>query len=322
MANMRGKWNILTALSTALCIAGGCQPTSGGKAADRTRGTGIQASEEDELSNLDLGGDWEQYESRLSTRNTTGGTGVEASRGPALSQEGGAAGPGFSIVLGTFAGEGHLQQANQYHQQASVLLPDMSSGLRVQSSLSGSMVVYGNYTGWKDPRAKKDVRTLQDLTINGRQVFPQAMIAELPAPRDPASIEEAELLSLRIRYPDIRVLYTLEIAMWGDFESGQWPERARRAEAEQYARSLRQRGVPAFYHHDSAREMSMVTVGVFDHRAIDGQTGLRSPQVERFLLDFPKRMVNGEPVIDLYDPNNPDKGGRTQQPRIVEVPKL
>jgi hypothetical protein len=80
--------------------------------------------------------------------------------------------------------------------------------------------------------------------------------------------------------------------------------------------------VPAFYHHDSVREMSMVTVGVFDHRAIDGQTGLRSPQVERFLMDFPKRMVNGEPVIDLYDPNNPEKGGRTQQPRIVEVPKL
>ena len=68
--------------------------------------------------------------------------------------------------------------------------------------------------------------------------------------------------------------------------------------------------------------MSMVTVGVFDHRAIDGQTGLRSPQVERFLMDFPERMVNGEQVIDLYDPSDPSKGGRPQEPRIVEVPTL
>ena len=44
--------------------------------------------------------------------------------------------------------------------------------------------------------------------------------------------------------------------------------------------------------------------------------------VERFLMDFPERRVNGEPVIDLYDPNDPGKGGRPQQPRIVEVPQL
>jgi len=319
---MQWKANILAALWATLCISGGCQPTSGSGSVDRSPQAGIPTPEEDDLSNLDLGGDWDQYESQLSTRNTTRGTAGAGSRGPKMSGDGGEIGPGFVIVLGTFTGEGHLQQANQYYQQAVVLLPDMSSGLRVRPSGGGSLVVFGNYTGWKDPRARNDVKTLQELTINGRQVFPQAMIAELEAPRDPSSIEEAELLSLRVRYPDIRVIYTLEIAMWGDFESGQWPERARRAEAERYARSLRQRGIPAFYHHDSTREMSMVTVGVFDHRAIDGQTGLRSPQVERFLMDFPERMVNGEPVIDLYDPANPGKGGRAQQPRIVEVPKL
>ena len=189
---MQWKANILAALWATLCISGGCQPTSGSGSVDRSPQAGIPTPEEDDLSNLDLGGDWDQYESQLSTRNTTRGTAGAGSRGPKMSGDGGEIGPGFVIVLGTFTGEGHLQQANQYYQQAVVLLPDMSSGLRVRPSGGGSLVVFGNYTGWKDPRARNDVKTLQELTINGRQVFPQAMIAELEAPRDPSSIEEAE----------------------------------------------------------------------------------------------------------------------------------
>lgn len=310
---------IWIALATIVLLSVGCQ--SGGNRPAPRGGTadGSVDPTEDTLSDLDLGADWDVYEQRLAARNTTGGASAAS---PTLSGGTAAGGPGFSIVLATFGGTSHREEAEQYRQRAAVLLPDMADSIRTHPSAGGSLVVCGRYTGWKDAGAKQDIKTLQELTINGVQVFPQAILTELSTPRDPNSIDEAELVSLRFRYPDIRVLYTLEIAIWGDFESGQWPESTRRAAAERHARSLRQRGVPAFYHHDPAREMSMVTVGVFDHRAIDGQTGLRSPQVERFLMDFPERMVNGEQVIDLYDPSDPSKGGRPQEPRIVEVPTL
>ena len=67
--------------------------------------------------------------------------------------------------------------------------------------------------------------------------------------------------------------------------------------------------------------MSMVTVGVFEHTAIDASSGLKSAQVERFMLQFPQRMVNGEPLLELYDVNDPAKGGVPQPSRLVEVPR-
>lgn len=306
-------------MAFTILLGMGCQPDAKRPVAGGgSNGAGSNPTE-DTLADLDLGEDWDQYERQLSSRNAMG----SASAGAPMFRGGDAAeGPGFAIVLATFGGDAHREQANQFRERAAMLLPDMAGSMRLHPSAGGSLVVCGEYAGWKDPNAKQDIKTLQELTINGVQVFPQAMLTELSVQRDPNSIDEAELVSLRLRYPDIRVLYTLEIAIWGDFESGQWPEGTRRDAAERYARTLRQRGVPAFYHHDPAREMSMVTVGVFDHRAIDGQTGLRSPQVERFLMDFPERMVNGEQIIDLYDPSDPSKGGRPQEPRIVEVPTL
>ena len=314
-----GSHPIFIALVLTALLGMGCQPDSNRPVAGGGSNGAAFEPTEDTLSDLDLGEDWAQYEQQLSSRNATGSSieGAPTFRGGAAS-----GGPGFAIVLATFGGDAHREQANQFRERAAMLLPEMAGSIRIHPSAGGSLVVCGEYAGWKDAGAKQDIKTLQELTINGVQVFPQAMLTELSARRDPNSIDEAELVSLRLRYPDIRVLYTLEVAIWGDFESGQWPEATRRRAAERYARTLRQRGVPAFYHHDPVREMSMVTVGVFDHRAIDGQTGLRSPQVERFLMDFPERMVNGEQIVDLYDPSDPSKGGRPQEPRIVEVPTL
>ena len=310
---------ILTAMAFTLLLGMGCQPVAPRPVAGGGSSAAGLNPTEDTLADLDLGEDWDHYERQLSSRNALGSAPAAA---PTLRGGDAVGGPGFAIVLATFGGDAHREQANQFRDRAAILLPDMAGSMRLHPSAGGSLVVCGEYSGWKDPNAKQDIRTLQEMTINGVQVFPQAMLTELLSQRDPNSIDDAELVSLRLRYPDIRVLYTLEIAIWGDFESGQWPEGTRRNAAERYARSLRLRGVPAFYHHDPAREMSMVTVGVFDHRAIDGQTGLRSPQVERFLMDFPERMVNGEQIIDLYDPSDPSKGGRPQEPRIVEVPTL
>jgi hypothetical protein len=315
--------SILILLLMFVWASVGCQasPASSSKAS-KSIDSSPTLPDEDELSNLDLGQDWDTYEKQLGSRNTPDRAPARSTRTLSSTFTDTSTGPKYAIVLGTFASDRHLELAQEFQGRLAMLFPEMESSIQLHPTTGGSLVIYGSYTGWNDERAKADVQKLQEITINGRQIFPQVIIAELKSPRDPASIDDAELLSLRVRYPDIRVLYTLEIAMWGDFESGQMPPASRRRAAEQYARSLRERGVPAFYHHDETRDLSMVTVGVFDHRAIDGQTGLRSSQVDRFLLDFPQRRVNGEPVIDLYDPKQPEKGGRPQQPRIVEVPRL
>lgn len=324
---MKGlKCVILACLwSLTWSIPGGCEsPATTGPGASRA--TGEAASKplptEDRLDDLDLGDDWAQVERELGTRSTgerRTGRIRPGETGTTFSNQ---VEPGFGIVLGTFVAEGHAARATEYKERLFVLLPELSSSLRIYPTNGGSMVVYGSYEGWSDQAAKADIKKLQAITANGQQIFPKVLITELIPPRDPASIASEELLSLRVRYPDIRVLYTLEIAIWGDFESGEYPPRKRRVAAERFARELRARGIPAYYHHDETRSLSMVTVGVFDHRAIDGQTGLKSPQVERFLLDFPQRMVNGESVVDLYDPGDPEKGGRPQAPRLVEVPQL
>lgn len=306
-------------------IPGGCEsPATTGPGASGLAGEAASKTlpTDDRLDDLDLGDDWAQVERELGTRSTgqrRTGRVRPGELGTTFSNQ---LAPGFGIVLGTFAAEGHAARATEYQERLSVLLPELSSSLRIYPTNGGSMVVYGSYEGWSDPVARDDIKKLQAIAVNGQQIFPRVMITELIPPRDPASIASEELLSLRVRYPDIRLLYTLEIAIWGDFESGEYPPQKRRVAAERLARELRARGIPAYYHHDEKRGLSMVTVGVFDHRAIDGQTGLKSPQVERYLLDFPRRMVNGESVVDLYDPRDPERGGRTQTPRIVEVPQL
>ena len=279
---------------------------------------------EDSEAGFDFGGDWDAVEQHLGGGTSRGSAAASDADSLELSLQkaGSVHRIGYGIVLGSFGSVENSLEADQYRQRLSVLVPTLTSGLRTCSVAEGSLVVYGDYSGWRDQKAREDLKRLRDLTVNGQQLFPTAMLTEIKPVRDPASIGEDELLWVRVQYPDIRVLYTLEVAIWSDFESGTLTSDQRRREAIQYARTLRQQGFPAFYHHDEVRNMSMVTIGVFDHSAIDASSGLKSAQVERLILDFPQRMVNGEPLMTLYDPQDPSKGGRSQPPRLVEVPKL
>ena len=279
---------------------------------------------EESEAGLDFGEDWDAVERHLGGGSSPRAAGTEGSGGLDLSGQTAARVDriGYGIVLGSFGSSEHGIEADQYRKRLSILVPTLASGLRICTVSEGSLVVYGDYAGWRDETARDDLKRLRDLTVNDQQLFPTAMLTEIKPVRDPASIGEDELLWVRVQYPDIRVLYTLEVAIWSDFESGTLTVDQRRREAIRYARVLRQQGFPAFHHHDEARNMSMVTIGVFDHSAIDASSGLKSAQVERLMMDFPQRMVNGEPLVNLYDPQDPSKGGRPQPPRLVEVPKL
>lgn len=277
---------------------------------------------EDSLNDLDFGEDWDAVEQhldrsqdRLQASGASSGD-VGGFSGSQITRRG----PEYGIVMTSFGKSTSRAEAQQYKDRLALLLPEIASGLHVSTVAEGILVTYGDYSGWKDPAAQADMKRLRDLTINNQQIFRTAILTEIKPIRDPASIGEDELLWVRVKYPEIRVLYTLEVALWGDFDSGNWPAQERRAEAIQYARSLRKQGIPAFFHHDEGRNMSMVTVGIFDHTAIDASSGLKSAQVERFILQFPKRMVNGEPMLELFDVNDPSKGGIPQPPRLVEVP--
>ncbi|MDG2291163.1 MAG: hypothetical protein P8L37_00770 [Phycisphaerales bacterium] len=278
---------------------------------------------EDSLSDLDFGDDWDAIEQHLNRdqRNTRGTAASSSDLNQLSGTQAERRGPGFGIVLGSFGRAAGGAAAQQYMDRLEVLVPEVASGLGMSTVAEGTLVFYGNYSGWTDPAAKVDLERLRDLTVNDKQVFRTAILTEIKPLRDPNQIREDELLWVRVKYPDIRVLYTLEVALWGDFESGNWPVQERRSAAVKYARSLRSRGIPAFYYHDEGRNMSMVTVGAFDHTAIDAASGLKSAQVERFMLQFPQRMVNGEPLLELYDVNDPSKGGVPQPSRLVEVPK-
>ena len=174
----------------------------------------------------DLGHDWDSIEDRLGVASASQRK-QRASSSPVDLPEGGSntgnLSSGFGIVLATFTSTGHVDQAVEYRRRLGTLLPSLDSSLRTHPDARGSLVVFGSYVDWTDPEARADVQRLRNLTVNNRQIFPQAMIAELKVPRDPSTVPDNELVSLRIKYPDVRTLYTLEIAVWGDFESGEYP---------------------------------------------------------------------------------------------------
>ena len=111
-----------------------------------------------------------------------------------------------------------------------------------------------------------------------------------------------ELLSARRTYPNARVLYTVEVAVWGDFGGGLLADNERRRLAQEYAQSLRRAGHKAWFHHNERKKMSTVTVGIFDHSAIDSDSGIHSDAVERVMSQFSARLVNGELLMEPLIP--------------------
>jgi hypothetical protein len=152
-------------------------------------------------------------------------------------------------------------------------------------------------------------------------VFQRAMLTRIKPGAGEGGYAEHALLSLRDRFPEINPLYSLQVAVWGTFGGDMKLEDVQR-NAELQVQKLRANGHEAFVHHDPDREMSMVTVGKFDHTAIDAETSLFSPDVEYLFGEFPVHLVNGEPLNEPIDRRRPELGTRPQAPRLVLVPKL
>ena len=136
-----------------------------------------------------------------------------------------------------------------------------------------------------------------------------------------STLHPHNLLSVRKTYPK-RLLYTLQVAIWGDSDNGKLTLKQIRSQAEAYTTKLRLQGHDAFFFHNDDSRLSMVTIGVLDHRVIDAQSGILSSEVKDLLRKFPNHLVNGEILYEPKDPRDPSKGNKPHRPHLVEIPKL
>lgn len=314
---------LIFAVLTPLILVGGmaCQPASTKqKKPSRVRSPRLEFEQAQTPKAADFGEDWDAVEGLLSSGSGSGETGRKATISEALGSR--PVVPRYGISVATFSSDTHQAEGNEYIRRLGMLIPGMREELSLYSEPTQSMVLYGDYEGWDDPDVREATTKLRNFRVQGRKLFDTPILTEVVPPRDPATIDPIELLSLRINYPEARTLYTIEIAVWGDFESGKMPRERRRRISEDYARSLRSAGHKAWFHHDELKQISTVTIGVFDHRAVDSASGIRSPAVERVIEKFPMRLINGEPLMIPVIRGDPGSGARPQKPILVEVPKL
>jgi hypothetical protein len=228
----------------------------------------------------------------------------------------------WTIVLATFPSQGHQQAAANSLGQLPRIDPKLAGGAWVHSGSGGSLVAYGRYETTSSADAQRDLAWIKQLTLNDVPAFPRAMLSRVNVRPAAAGYHPLDLMSARLRHPRVDPLYTLEVAVWGDFESGKLSLEEIHRKAEEQTRALRARGFEAYYHHDDDRRLSMVTVGLFDHTAIDQRTGLYGPTVEALLREFPAHLVNGAELLEPIDGRRPQRGTRVQRPVLVHVPKL
>jgi len=227
----------------------------------------------------------------------------------------------YAIAVGTFSGIGHQESAKKALASLSMQYPRLVQQLQVRDRSRGSVLAFGSYDGYDDPNVARDIDTLKRIVNpQGKPLFGQIFISKFRTPLTQRRLHPHDLWSVRKEFPTIVPIYTLEVAVWGDFGGGQFPKSKRRAAAESFASELRARGNEAFFYHNDDRDISSVTVGLFGYNAVDASTGFYSPEVDAMIALFPERLVNGEQVLEYLDPMNQSFGTRVQQPILAEVP--
>ncbi len=284
----------------ATTTAAGSRPASGANSPRTGEQTSVSQS-------LDLGEDWE----RASAARWAGDGAADAAGGRET----------WAIVLNTFTGESHQQAAANMVNEIRRLAPQYSEA-RVHTTDKGSMVIYGSYAGPQDEAAKAELQRVKSLKVRQMQLFRRAMLTKVDD-ASTARLHPYDLRTVRQRYPGVKTLYTLDIALWGDDEKGSMRLEDIHRKAEDFVRQLRAQNIEAYFHHDDARMLSTVTVGVFGVESIDPQSGVIGPEVRRWIQRFPKRLVNGEPLLikkNRFD-RSPNAETYAQEPFLVEVPK-
>ena len=306
---------VLIALSGLL--SGGCgeQPNRSGmdgsrNSASNSNGVREPSGRAETAPVDDFGDDWLQAE-RLSV--TTEGQSESADGDRST----------WTINLKTFTGARSAGSARTMTGQLTTLDPRFGNGAWIHQTTDGAAVVYGRYASVEDPRAQEDLRWIKSFSINGQPILRGAMLTRVVVGGARQSFGRFELLSVRKQYPAIDPLYTLQIEVWGSFGARELTWDEVRRSAEQRVRELRGENVLAFYHHDFDQQISMVTVGLFDHTSFDPQTyiGL-DPTLIEYRERFQDHLMNGAPVDEVLSAKVLIKKKHPQRSRLVIVPKL
>ncbi len=227
----------------------------------------------------------------------------------------------WGVLLNTFDGMGHEMAAQRMAQTCRAMSPILNNTW-IHSKRRGSSVLIGRFRTADDPDAGLLLRDVRGIERNGRSVFPRPMLVRIDPRKRPEDFGEIELLRVRALFPD-QTLYTLQVEVWSDFGTGELSPTQVREQAELACARLRREGWTAYVHHEVDRVISSVTVGLYDSRSIDAESGLDlDAALIRARRRFPHHLVNGEELQEPIDPRRPDLGTRRQAPQLVEVPKL
>ena len=223
----------------------------------------------------------------------------------------------WAVVLATSAGDDHEAICQAILARIVQQFPQLQ-GCYIAPVGQGSAVLYGRFQGPREPEAGETLKWIKSIQVNGVPVFPTAMLSRHKRQAEPPRAND--LRTLRARYPQVEPLYTLQVAAWSDFDGESLQVDSLRTQAEAYTRELRLKGYEAYYYHDVDSDTSVVTIGAFDDRAYDPRSMLVSPDVQLLMNQFPAHKVNGEELLVLVNPRNPDGPRRPQSCRLVLVP--
>ena len=227
----------------------------------------------------------------------------------------------WGVLLNTFDDLGHEMAAQRMAQTCRSMSPILNNTW-IHSKRRGSSVLIGRFRSADDPAARRLLNDVRAIERNGRSVFPRPMLVRIDPRKRPEDFGEMELLRVRGLFPD-QTLYTLQVEVWSDFGTGELSAAQVRARAEEACGRLRREGWTAYVHHEVDRVISSVTVGLYDNRSIDAESGLDlDAALIRARKRFPYHLVNGEELQEPIDPRRPALGTRRQAPQLVEVPKL
>ncbi len=156
-----------------------------------------------------------------------------------------------------------------------------------------TVIAYGRYPGPDDRRARADLERIRSMRFGEAAPYTEA---RLMPPLVEGSLPELDLRNAKKAYgPD--ALYTLQVGVYSR-EDRDRPSASELSEfrrlAEAAAVQLRNDGELAFYYHGPLR--SMVTIGVFGPRDVDGKTGAESEKVGRVRERHPFNLHNGKGI--------------------------
>ena len=129
---------LFTAVNVAMCLFTGCNA-----------GDSVQSVQQDPLYDLSTWdfGDKEQIQGNASTAAMTVNRDQDV----------------YAIAVATFTGPMHESSAKKVLANLQMQYPNLASQLQLKERSRGSVLAFGSYKGFDDPRAKSDIQTLRKI---------------------------------------------------------------------------------------------------------------------------------------------------------------